>query len=104
MGHAQPTMVRPGRRAVITTSMHSKKHPYYTFITAKPVLVVPHPSRFSMTVRIRKGHPGMLVQLELNELFAFDSGLLCQLVSIDQFSYNGRTATISVECLAHIAP
>jgi hypothetical protein len=85
--------------------MHSKKHPYYTFITAKPAVVaVPHPSRFPMTVRIRKGHPGMLVQLELNELFAFDSGLLCQLVSIDQFSYNGRTATITVECLAHIAP
>jgi hypothetical protein len=88
-------------------TMHCKRYPHYTFHANASVQRMPTTTqhlRFPMKVRVRRGQRDTLVRLDLHALLPFDNGLLCQVASIDQFSYNGRTAEIQVECLAHIAP
>jgi len=80
--------------------LFSRNHPDYTFTTQRSNLNWQSP--FSIHVGIRKNNH-TLVCLDIGEILPFHNGLLCQLISIDNFSYNGRTAIIQVQCIAHIA-
>jgi hypothetical protein len=91
--------------------MHTRllcdSHPLYSFRADRSVLLFPTTQRqfqFPVHVRLRKGHPGKLLRFDIGEELVFKQGLSCRIVSIDRFSYNGRTALIHVERIAHIAP
>ena len=82
-------------------------HPSYSFRADRSVLLFPTMQRqfqFPVHVRLRRGHPGRLLRLDIGEELTFQQGLSCRIVSIDHFSYNGRTALINVERMTHIAP
>lgn len=88
-------------------SLSCDSHPLYSFRADRSVLQFPTTQRqfqFPIQVRLRKGHPGRLVCLDIGEELLFKQGLSCRILSIEQFSYNGRTALIHVERITHIAP
>jgi hypothetical protein len=84
--------------------LYSKNHPHYIFSTTQSKINL-H-TTFPMRVSIRRGNNNInnkLVCLTIGESLSFNNGLLCHLISIDSFSYNGRTAMIQVQCITHIA-